>query len=344
MNKMKRGRQSNFELFRILSAFLIIMHHYAIHSTWHFEEGTINKQIFLDIVGSVGKFGVNCFLLISGYFLVKTSFKPKKIFLLWFEVFFYSVGIFLVMVFYSKEAPILDWKNLITVGMPITFNQYWFVSYYVLFYCLAPIMNILVKHMVRRQHIFILLILFVFLSIKPVIMTLNGMHSNTENGLWFLFVYLIAAYIREYPEYFSKSAKNYFLKSFVIVSVIFLLIIELDKYNLEAKNTLSKSLIFDISSPIYLVLAVFLFCGFKNWRVRTIPVINLVGSATLGVYLIHDNKFVRPYLWKELTAYKESYNDSNLVVETIIIVVSVYFMCSFIDIFRQKIFKIVHIA
>lgn len=103
-------------------------------------------------------------------------------------------------------------------------------------------------------------------------------------------------------------------------------------------------MIFDISSPIYLVLAVFLFCGFKNWRVQTIPVINLLGSATLGVYLIHDNKFVRPYLWKELTAYKESYNDSNLVVETIIIVVSVYFICSFIDIFRQKLFKIVRIV
>lgn len=341
---MRKGRQSNFELFRILSAFLIIMHHYVVHSTWEFGAGLGTKRLFLDIIGSAGKFGVNCFLLISGFFLVNSFFKPKKILLLWLEVFFYSMGIFLIIGVFTKEVSGVDLKEIMMSLMPVTFNQYWFVGSYILFYCLAPIMNILIKNMTRKQHIFILLLLFVFLSIKPAIAVLFGVYLNSENGIWFLFIYFIAAYIREYPEYFSRSAKNYFIKSLSVWLVIVAIITYIDLSKFNEKDLILKKWLLDISNPIYLILAVFLFCGFKNWKIRRIPAINLLGSATLGVYLIHDNRYIRSFLWQGLTGYKSSYEGIKLVFTTIIIVFSVYLVCSMIDLVRQKLFKVLHMT
>ncbi|EOL42791.1 acyltransferase [Enterococcus caccae] len=337
-------RKSNFELFRILSAFMIVMHHYVVHSEWNFGENLSIKPIFLDIVGSAGKFGVNCFLLISGYFLVNKAFKPKKLLNLWLQVFFYSICIFLIFAFFGKDPSILNVKNLIVVSFPITFQQYWFISSYVLLYCLSPFLNILVVNMKKKQHVFLLIFLLMYLSIKPVISLLVMNHGGTESGMWFSFIYLIAAYIKMYPESFAKSSKSYFIKSVVVFAIIIFLIVLLAVHNDQSENVLSKGLLMDIQSPLYLLLAILLFCGFKNWDVGEIPVVNLFGSATLGVYLIHDNNYIRYYLWKVLTAFKVSYNGINLVLTSALIIIIVYIVCSIIDILRQKLFILMRIG
>ncbi|ALS01495.1 hypothetical protein ATZ33_08980 [Enterococcus silesiacus] len=337
-------RKSNFEFFRILSAFVIVMHHYVVHSEWNFGETLRMKPIFLDIIGSAGKFGVNCFLLISGYFLVNKAFKPKKLLQLWLQVFFYSIGIFFIFAFFGKDHSILNVKNSIVASLPIVFQQYWFISSYVLLYCLAPFLNILVENMNKKQHAALLIVFFVFLSIKPVISLLVANYGGVESGMWFLFIYFIAAYIKVYPESFAKSAKSYFIKSAVVFMIIAFLIALLAFYNHQNENALSKSLMMDIQSPLYLLLSILLFCGVKNWNIGSIPFVNLLGSATLGVYLIHDNNYIRHFLWKELTAFKASYYGINLVVTSIVIIILVYIVCSLIDILRQKLFALLRIG
>ncbi|MEI5989430.1 hypothetical protein A5881_000918 [Enterococcus termitis] len=327
-----------------MSAFVIVMHHYVVHSEWNFGENLSIKPIFLDIVGSAGKFGVNCFLLISGYFLVNKAFKPKKLLNLWLQVFFYSICIFLIFAFFGKDPSILNVKNLIAVSFPITFEQYWFISSYVLLYCLSPFLNILVVNMKKKQHVFLLIFLLMYLSIKPVISLLIMNYGGTESGMWFLFIYLIAAYIKMYPESFAKSSKSYFIKSAVVFAIIIFLIVLLAVHNNQSENVLSKSLLVGIQSPLYLLLAILLFCGFKNWDVGEIPVVNLLGSATLGVYLIHDNNYIRYYLWKVLTAFKVSYYGIKLVLVSALIIITVYIVCSIIDILRQKLFTLMRIG
>ena len=336
-------RKSNFELFRILSAFVIVMHHYVIHSEWNFGENLGVKQIFLDITGSAGKFGVNCFLLISGYFLVNKAFKPKKLLQLWLQVFFYSISIFLIFSFLGENHSIFNIRNTIVASFPVVFQQYWFISSYVLLYCLTPFLNILVKNMNKKQHILLLIILFMFLSIKPMLSLLVVNFGSAESGMWFLFIYFIAAYIRIYPEAFAKSAKSYFIQSSVIFIVIFAFIVLLAVHNHQNEHIISKAVIMDIQSPLYLFLAILLFCGFKNWDLGSLPVVNLLGSASLGVYLIHDNNYIRHYLWKVLTAFKATYYGLNLVLASIVIIVLVYVVCSIIDILRQKLFVFLRI-
>lgn len=70
---------SNFELLRIVSMVLIIAHRYTLHSGFSFDTASISLRRFLSFGG---KIGVNLFVLISGYFLLNSAFRSKRITLL----------------------------------------------------------------------------------------------------------------------------------------------------------------------------------------------------------------------------------------------------------------------
>lgn len=81
-------RKSNIELLRILSMFLICLHHFSVHGPWPSAGGALPHAV-IDIMSmGGGKAGVNCFILITGYFLVKSSFKSRSLVKLLIETFF----------------------------------------------------------------------------------------------------------------------------------------------------------------------------------------------------------------------------------------------------------------
>ena len=74
-------RDSNFELFRIVLMLLIVAHHYVVNSgisqLYDFNHITVN-MIFHQLFGFAGKIGINCFVFITGYFMIKSQFKFRK--------------------------------------------------------------------------------------------------------------------------------------------------------------------------------------------------------------------------------------------------------------------------
>ena len=75
----KKIRESNLELLRIISMISIFIYHYCVHGGI-LEVGsyTINKSVAL-FFSIGGRVGVNIFILIMGYFMVKSQFKIKRI-------------------------------------------------------------------------------------------------------------------------------------------------------------------------------------------------------------------------------------------------------------------------
>ena len=63
--------------------------------------------------------------------------------------------------------------------------------------------------------------------------------------------------------------------------------------------------------------------------------INTLGGATFGVYLIHDNYFVRQFLWKELFCNNSFASSDNLIIYSIGTVCIVYIVCTAIELLRQ---------
>lgn len=63
--------------------------------------------------------------------------------------------------------------------------------------------------------------------------------------------------------------------------------------------------------------------------------INIAASATFGVYLIHDNNYMRHFLWIDFFN-NANYQDSLLLIPySIIVVIMVYVSCTAIELLRQ---------
>lgn len=90
MINIKKERQSNLELLRIFSMILIVMHHYAIHGGFDVidMQFNFNKEVIRFFTFG-GKLGVNLFIMISGYFLIKSKFKKKNLLRLWITTTFF---------------------------------------------------------------------------------------------------------------------------------------------------------------------------------------------------------------------------------------------------------------
>ena len=87
---MKKERNSNFELLRIFAMLMIVMHHYICHGGFVFDKAlTFNKAVS-ECAYWGGKVGINLFVLITGYFMVKGTWKLSKVLVLYGEILFYS--------------------------------------------------------------------------------------------------------------------------------------------------------------------------------------------------------------------------------------------------------------
>lgn len=90
----KKERSSNLELFRIIVMFLIVAHHYVVNSGLIQEMSKTPfeaNSLFLYIFGMWGKTGINCFILITGYFMCKSNITLYKFAKLVLQVIFYKI-------------------------------------------------------------------------------------------------------------------------------------------------------------------------------------------------------------------------------------------------------------
>ena len=64
-NLSQKTRNSYFELLRILSMALIVMHHYSVHGGFDFMSPFSLRLYFVQCLAMGGKLGVNVFVLVS---------------------------------------------------------------------------------------------------------------------------------------------------------------------------------------------------------------------------------------------------------------------------------------
>ena len=86
---LKEGRESNIELLRIVSTLFIFVYHYMIAGAISEVYVYTNNKIVALFLSTEGQVGVNIFFLITGYFMINSKFKIRKLLKLFLQVFFY---------------------------------------------------------------------------------------------------------------------------------------------------------------------------------------------------------------------------------------------------------------
>ena len=339
MKQRENVRNSSIELLRIISMIMIVFHHFAVHGGFSFGTTISIPHLWYNFIIMGGKIGVDIFVLISGYFLINNNsknFDINKIIKYIGQVFFYSVGIFVI----CSLTGTIDWSenSLIKVMLPITFSQWWFASTYFVLYLLHPYLNKLLRSVEKTVYQRLLLLLVVCWSIIPTF-TASSFQSNSL--LWFVTLYSIAGYIRLYGLNIKYTTKHYFLfyliSSAITYSSSIIFTVLGRKWDLFEQYT---TYFYGQEKLTTLSISLCLFMCFATLKMHYHKWINTMASAVFGVYLIHDNNIIRKLLWLDWFRNAE-YQDSLLLIPySVFAVATVYIVCTAVDLLRHYIVEI----
>ncbi|MEG1559646.1 MAG: acyltransferase [Clostridia bacterium] len=297
MEKLRSERSSNLELLRIVAMFIIIVHHCCYYGGFNPSDMPFSASKILIQSLSLGGFGINLFVLVSGYFMVSTGFKMRRLVKTWLQIAFYSLFLFILMA--SFGAIQFDFISLIKAAIPVAFEQYWFATTYVILICISPFLNILIKAMNKRTHLILVLVLILLQSVLPTITTAKMAYADIA---WFVALYFIAAYLRLYPNSLTMSLKKslailFCSMSFLVISVIFIDVLAIN--DAFFKNV-GVYMLAQNKLPM-LIASISMFLVFNNIKsLGSNKIINTIAGTTFGIYLIHDSSAFRVVLWRNI--------------------------------------------
>ena len=323
-------RSSSIELLRIISMLFVVSSHYFVHGQLDrsIMDMGINRIIF--DLSDIGNLGVDIFILISGYFMINKGYNLNKFFKLISHVAFYSISVYIILLLINEQQ--FNLKSFLFVCFPTIFVQYWFFTAYIVLYLLHPFINKLLNSLDTRSYCIYLILMMIIWSIIPTFMLRNLYGSEIPQ---FILLYSLGAFIRLNPIN-KELQKKYSL--ILISSITFILITSIIVLNIISNriNSLSNYIasFYQRNSIFIIMLAIGLFTFFKNLNIKHNNFINNSAKCIFGVYLIHDNKFIRPLLWEKLLPNGAYENSPYLIVHMIASVLIVYVVCTIIEYLR----------
>lgn len=339
---VKKQRNSSIEVLRIIAMLLIIISHFSVHGVDDFTPicdltPCFNKYLLQST--QLGSLSVDIFVMITGYFCVKSTFRVEKLIKLILQVFFYSMLIFIV--FTATGLAEFSIKALITSFFPAIFKKYWFFTAYLLLYMLTPFINKYLNAENRKNHlILIIILLFVLRYIPLVVSAINESSQGSIEFAEFFLSYIVGAYLRLYPDNFLNK-KNNSVIALIVCSVLTVSSVGAITFASKYVSALSNhiTMFYGRTSTLIIIIAASSLIISSKINIGENKFINAVSACTFGVYLIHDNKYVRNFLWNDIVHAADHVYSKTLVLYIIAVALSVFIVCVAIDFIRQKLIE-----
>ena len=292
------------------------------------------KPVFYLIFGAWGKTGINCFVLITGYFMCRTQITKSKFLKLLIEVYFYKVIIYCIFLFTGYEP--FSVKALLKTILPFSELDKNFTGCFLIFYLCIPFLNVLINNMTKKQHE---LLLVLSLGVYVIFGTFLNVAFNYIT--WFCVLYFIASYIRLYPVLLFEKTEFWFSCTLISVFLSCASILALLWFYKRTGKYAPYFFMADSNKILPLATAISSFMLFKNLRIKYNPIINTIASTCFGVFLIHANSdTMRRWLWQDLLHNVHMYNSECYIIHAFIAVSGVFIVCSILDLLRLKFFML----
>ncbi|MCM1059376.1 MAG: acyltransferase family protein [Eubacterium sp.] len=329
--KTNPERNYSIDLLRIISMLLVICCHIYSHG------GYKERFIFPDFMWIYTRFfvalacvAVNVFILISGYLTCQSEkFHVSRIVRIYTSsVFISEVCYFIYLLHSHTNFSIVDFiQNLF-------FGNMWFISQYIALYLFAPFLNKLINSINKKQHLFIILLIYLIGGFTRDLCRYTWVtFSDGYSFMWFIELYFVGAFIRKYADAYSPRISTcvYLICGILLTasSILF------EVNNLPVISDIyPENHFYRYNSIFVLVSAVALFIAFVNMK-RKPPVrlIKFITPAVLGVYILHDNIYMREMLWNSAIYRKitDSVSGASHIFLMPVIVITIFAVCVLIE-------------
>ena len=316
---MAETRNYSLDLLRILATFMVVVLHVQLFG------GLLQPQPFSRsflptiILESLCIVAVNCFVLITGFFMIHKTLNWKKL----LNLFVYIVTIsWLIFIIGTACGLRESLKHLVFHLFPVSSGYHWFVSSYIAVYILSPWANKFILSLSRKESFFLGGLLFVIFSLWAVNPKVSAVTAfNGYSVGWLLYIYFIGAVIRLHIKKIPFGGWCYLATTLGTIIVA----VGMCKFG----KGIAAGMYYN--SPFVLLASIGLFSFFYHLRITSAALTKIIGffvPGCFGVFLVHTDVFVCPYyvyLFKQ-TAYPDWFMTltGSLAVFGVSIVASVY--------------------
>ena len=314
--KGKAERNSNLELLRIVSILLIVAMHvcgYAA-SKGDFSLGNTVVRYF---IGSIGNLGVSCFVLISGYFGVKFSWR-KLVYITLLTTVYAVLASFCNGGFTVNRDCIMQ----LTV-VPRYFN--WYITCYIILMMVSGYLNRFCESLDRKSYRKLLLALFVTMSVLPMMVSATETVEIRSGQClsYFIYAYLIGRYIRLHHDQTYPAWKP--------LLVVVGLVLSMWVFNVATiyVPAIGQIPITSNYSPTIIVASVASLYLFKSFTFRS-RAVNYISASVLAIYLLD---WLKPTIDRYIEVYKHT-QEADFVVYLLMEVSAIALVAITIDKFR----------
>lgn len=266
--------------------------------------------------------GVNCFILITGWFGIS---HPLKAFL---KIF--SETIVYGFISYSFVFAITSDFSPKWLFDSIDFRNNWFVNSYFMLLLLQPIIERSlngIKYEELKKWVLLLSIfniVFVFL--------LRNFNNNGYNVIQFIWLYYIARFLRVGHD---RQWYNLLKKYSISIYLFMVFCLSFGLYCLNFTHKEIKSIVwFGYNQPLVMLLSIALFITFAKIGIQS-STVNKLSTGVFGVYVLHTTIHLIPIRNDFANGIYAEWGYWGLIVLTVIIFV----ICSAISIPCSRVIK-----
>ena len=305
-------RESGIELLKIAAIFLIVINHvvqtlcsendYVPYQDYvlNLDTATTNAQYFvLMLFRHFGALGNTIFFVSSAWFLLhSTRFKKKKWLFLLLDVWVLSVVI--LTVFYCMTGGKIAGTVVIKSVFPTLFANNWYLTCYLLFYPIHPLLNRLIMQMSKRSLFRISAVMFTLYC--GVNFIRDDLFFPSTIILW-ITLYFVMAYIQLYCTDFCQNMKKNGLLLLLGLAGYVGLMAMTDFLGLRS-SLFRDRMLYGVTNcnPFLILMAIAMLNIARRAHFKS-AFVNYIASLSLLIYLIHENIILRLYFRPQLLQY-----------------------------------------
>lgn len=315
----KTKRNSSIELMKVIAILMIILSHSmpdgdgSLGASYiDIDTVTTDWQLLLaGLFKNMGQIGNDIFLVASCWFLVDSK-QAKRSKLAGFLADSWFCSILMLIVFLALGYS-FSLKYIVKQFFPATFNNCWFLTCFVLFYMIHPLLHVALESMERKTLLRFNIMFFIMYNCMGFIMG-NTMFYFSEL-IGFCGFYFLVGYIKKYAseKYMDKRRNLLILLAGIVLWLVSFATTDFLGFKV---SLLSDQLMrWDtIMNPSFVLIGIGAF-GLAHTGELYNSFINYVSSLSLIIYMLHANIIIRQYgRWDLFAWIKSNYGYSKLIL------------------------------
>lgn len=364
----KSNRILGIDIIRVISMVGIIGLHLLNQGGLIYNSNTRMSHLIILFLLVICYVSVNTFAILSGYLLwKKEDLKYKRLKELILTTIFYCIIISMVFYIFNlydvRESSInlkgfteflLTGKtnnisiitNILSALFPVLISRYWYLTCYIFLYISIPYINKFISSLSKEEFKSFIIKCFVLLTcIQTIFFNIDYFKiCGGYSPFWLIFCYFIGAYIGKFNKELKINKKKalVILLASILISYLCNIFIR-SIYRLVFDARLNSVRFIEYISPFTLISAsmiVYLFINVKTNNKKISKIFYYLGVTTFSVYIIHSHPLIYDNYFKNLMTWTLKYNILVVVGLFFIYMISIYLICTLIDLIRIFLHKI----